>query len=1015
MNEKNILKESYKGFQFISQEYINDCSGYALYFRHKKTGLDVFHILNDDSENLFSFCFRTPIKNSKGAAHILEHSVLCGSKKFPLKEPFTNLMNQSLNTFLNALTYPDKTLYPASSTVKEDYFNIMSVYADAVFFPLLKKESFMQEAHRIEFDENENPSIQGVVYNEMKGNYSNFESVAQDEIIKSLFKNTNYEYDSGGDPVKIPEFSYEEFKAFHKKYYVPSNCLLFLYGNILTEEQLDFIQENFLNELEKNSSYNFNPSKTPLVPYEFLQMEEPEKILSYDVIKKSAPDNGTEGANVSVNWRCNKIEDLFSRLECLFINEILTNHDASPLAKVLIDSDLGDDIISSFGLITDLRYLAINYGLHGVKSGDEQKVFDLIFSELRRISESGVSRQIIDSILMAIEFSNREIIRVSGPYSLVYLERVLKMWNYGSNPSDGLKYRETFDIIKKNAQNDIQYVQKLIKKYFLDNPEYTLLCVSSDSSFKENRINLEKSILNQKLKNLSKQELLSDLKKMHDYQSKKETEEELSVIGFIPPSKLDRNIRIIGHELKFFENSKNQKIAYIKFPQNTNGISYNFVAYPLDYLDLSDYEFLNFYSYCVTESGFKNRNWADCAEDAALVTGGIGTKFIPCDKLCTENALKFDKQNENLNLTGRDWIFFSLKNLSEKTKEAMDVFSDYFTSVDFSDEKRIKVLLDEYFTSYKSSLNSQGSYYMQRRAKKTSSHQGAFNEITHGISQFYSVLKFLKMDIHDIQERLLKIHKTILSSGCVIFSIADSDSSKVFEENLSDFINKAELTPLLKKNEIDEDSFKSLTLLEGESYSDSSREIFTLNTQVGYLSSGYPVSPMCTKENAAEVILAKYLSGSLLWEKIRTKGGAYGASASTQGINDGFFCTTYRDPNPEKSLKIFSECFKIASKEKLSCEDLSRFVTGNYGEAHQPHSPYSDGWIGIWRFLSSITDEDRKLQNCLELDVSSEDIQKAAERLYKYSLQPERNSSAVIIDKSKKNKKNTGIIVDLPL
>ena len=284
MNEKNILKESYKGFQFISQEYINDCSGYALYFRHKKTGLDVFHILNDDSENLFSFCFRTPIKNSKGAAHILEHSVLCGSKKFPLKEPFTNLMNQSLNTFLNALTYPDKTLYPASSTVKEDYFNIMSVYADAVFFPLLKKESFMQEAHRIEFDENENPSIQGVVYNEMKGNYSNFESVAQDEIIKSLFKNTNYEYDSGGDPVKIPEFSYEEFKAFHKKYYVPSNCLLFLYGNIPTEEQLDFIQENFLNELEKNSSYNFNPSKTPLVPYEFLQMEEPEKILSYEVI-----------------------------------------------------------------------------------------------------------------------------------------------------------------------------------------------------------------------------------------------------------------------------------------------------------------------------------------------------------------------------------------------------------------------------------------------------------------------------------------------------------------------------------------------------------------------------------------------------------------------------------------------------------------------------------------------------------------------------------------------------------
>ena len=196
--------ETYKGFELISINTIPDCASTGIYLRHKKTGLEVFHLLNDDEENLFAFAFRTPAKNSTGGAHILEHSVFCGSQKFPLKEPFTNMMNQSVNTFLNALTYSDKTVYPSASMIKSDYYNLMDVYADAVFFPLLKKEAFMQEAHRLELNENGNFEIQGVVYNEMKGNYSSFESVASDAQIRSVYPDTNYAFDSGGDPEHIP-------------------------------------------------------------------------------------------------------------------------------------------------------------------------------------------------------------------------------------------------------------------------------------------------------------------------------------------------------------------------------------------------------------------------------------------------------------------------------------------------------------------------------------------------------------------------------------------------------------------------------------------------------------------------------------------------------------------------------------------------------------------------------------------------------------------------------------------
>src|SRR5574344_664761 len=216
--------DSYHGFKVLDVVYVADCNANGIWLRHERTGLEVFHLLTDDDENLFAFAFRTPPEDSTGAAHVLEHSVLCGSERYPLKDPFIRLVNQSVKTYLNAWTSPDKTVFPASSMVKADYFHLMSVYGDAVFFPLLRKEIFMQEAHRLDLDQNGRPSIQGVVYNEMKGSYSSFESVAADEAMKSVLRGSIYEKDSGGDPLEIPNLTYKEFISFHKKHYRPDNC-----------------------------------------------------------------------------------------------------------------------------------------------------------------------------------------------------------------------------------------------------------------------------------------------------------------------------------------------------------------------------------------------------------------------------------------------------------------------------------------------------------------------------------------------------------------------------------------------------------------------------------------------------------------------------------------------------------------------------------------------------------------------------------------------------------------------
>jgi Zn-dependent M16 (insulinase) family peptidase len=367
------LKQFYKGFDLISVTDIPDYEAKGYYLRHRKTGLEVFHILNSDEENLFSFSFRTPAADSTGAPHILEHSVFCGSEKFPLREPFVNLMNQSVYTYLNAMTYPDKTVYPASSMNKTDYYHLMDVYSDAVFFPLLRKETFLQEGRRLEVDDKGVYSMQGVVYNEMKGNYSSFSSVAFDEQIRSLQKGSCYENDSGGDPLVIPSLTYEQFRAYHHRYYSPSNCLLFLYGNIPTEEQLDFVQNAVLDRLEKMYPVP-DESTCCRNPYEALETPGSDGVMI--TVNKTGPDSDAKDSSVTVNWRYGRSRDIDTTMEIIYLMQVLAGNDSSPLLKALTDSHLGERPVRWGGPITSSQMVCT--GLEGVKKDDALKVKKLI-------------------------------------------------------------------------------------------------------------------------------------------------------------------------------------------------------------------------------------------------------------------------------------------------------------------------------------------------------------------------------------------------------------------------------------------------------------------------------------------------------------------------------------------------------------------------------------------------------------------------------------------------------------
>ena len=1042
--------KEYKGFELISIKEVPDCAGSGIYLRHKKTGLEVFHLCNDDAENLFSFSFRTPIKNSSGAAHILEHSVLCGSEKFPLKEPFTNMLNQSVNTFLNAMTYPDKTVYPASSVVKNDYFNLMDVYADAVFFPLLKKETFMQEARRLEINEKEGYEIQGVVYNEMKGSYSSFDSVASDIQIRSIFPDTNYSYDSGGDPLEIPNFTYEDFLAFHKKYYNPQNCLLFLYGNIPLTEQLDFLNEILIPRLEKKYPQAEEHASYPFVSKEIEEMESFRPQEKEIFVKQTAPAVGSTGSLVTVNWNCGQTKNLNDYMECAFLSELLIGNDGSPLSKALLESELGDDMAPISGAVNETRNFSLSFGLHGVKKGKEKKVYKVLFSALDDVFNNGVDRKHLEAAIMSAEFSNREVSRSGGPYSLVLLDRALNSWNYGNQPADGLLYREAFENVRKAATSDPNYIQKLLLKYIYQNKNCVYVTVQPSANYIKERDKKEKELVQKLSAGVDREQVKKEVEALHSYQQYHETEEDVSCIPSLKLSDLSTEANVIKTEFEYLKigaasqenaegpakghvkdpasdeslakseekKSSERLIPFVKNIENTNGISYLDLAFPLDGLSPEDYIYLPLFCYAASSCGWKGKNWSETSLEAGMYTGGLSARLICFESSRSENSKILRQEREEQGLYDRDWLIFSVRMLSEKLEDGIRVFEDYVTGFDFSDEKRLKNLLGELKSGVKASVAPHGNRYAGLRVQAFKSHCGTVDEITKGFTQVIFLDSLSEKNIHQIALRLENIKKALLSSGCMCHLTADRETFEKTQPLLEKMLLKSTFTsPCKKVCRNNEDFIKQILLKDEKSPEDARDEYFVLESQVGFAAASIDSHYFAMPENVGEIFLSHWLSVNLLWERIRTTGGAYGAYASSANLSGLFIFASYRDPSPVKSLQTYLECLKDASEISISEEECRRSLTGTYGDEVQPASPQGRGRNGLLRFLGCISDQDRsdKLKQILSL--KPEDLNKAAAYISENSgsLRSCLVCTQEELDKNAKNIKKSGVIVKLPL
>lgn len=993
-----MFEKNYRGFTLIDETPIEDFNSTGIWLCHDKTGMQVFHLKNDDPENLFAFAFETLPEDSTGVTHIIEHSVLCGSKNYPLKDPFLQLCTQSVKTFLNAWTFPDKTVYPASSMVESDYFNLMAVYGDAVFFPKLDEKIFKQEGHRIEIDEDGNKSIQGVVYNEMKGALSSADRLTQSYALRSLLKCTPYIFESGGNPDEIPNLTYEQFKKYHAEHYTPGKCRLFLYGNIPTEKQLDFIIEHFLSN-ENFSSETFNVSNVVFPP--------PRPIIKPESYEFPIPTNNE--TSVLVNWYLGDSTDIELYMECAFFSELLLGHDGSPLTKALLQSGLGQDISPSSGFESEMRYTTFSIGLRGIERKNALAVENLVLDTLNDLCTKEISADEIEAAVRSVDFANREVCRANGPYSLVLLRRCLRGWLYGKSPAQTLSNRKAFAIIRKKIQTGgSKWIQSEIRRLFLNNTYRTRITVYPDECVATEHEKIELLNINKGLKLTDEDTIKKEMKILKDFQNKKEDESVRSLIPHLKPSDLEPKIDKVE-----LTETKIVNVPFFTVKEAVNGIVYVDFRLPVDVLEPEDYRYLPFFSVALTNVGFAGMDWVNAAAKVASLTGSFGASLFN-SSVNPERNIPFENLYEYDPVMGRFWLKIRMKMLEELTEPAIKMLFDCINSPDFSDAKRMKDLAVEMKNDFVESIVPMGSEYTASRASCKFSRSLAVDEIWTGLSIKKTVMELNQLSGEEIGSKMTSLYKKLIGHGAIVQIVGEESGLEIATKAIEPFlINYPILSKPLK---IDDSRFFELTNQTGNfiqsdstTSQDSALEVFTTETRTGFSTMSFPCSPYGTTESVYETIAAHWISDAQLWEKIRTNGGAYGAWMQIDSVEKLCSITSYRDPSPEKSVKVFSECLKTAAETDLTQKDFERILTGAYSKEVQPRAPSVRASIALTRRLYGITDEDREIKIKTLLSAKPTDLTKSAQRL----LTNITNEKRAII--CSKNVKTTGIFVDLDL
>ena len=914
--------------------------------RHLATGLEVFHLACEDPENLFAFAFRTPPPDDSGVAHILEHSVLCGSRRFPVKDPFVVLLKSSLQTFLNAFTFPDKTVYPAASQLDKDFFNLLAVYGDAVFFPRLDPEVFRQEGHRLELAADGNLSRVGVVYNEMKGSFSSAETIVADLSLRSLFPVGPYGRESGGLPSRIPELTYEGLREFHRRCYHPSNCLLFLYGDIPTQKTLEFLSATFLEGFAA-------AAPAPAIPLE-PRWSAPR--FAESVYPAEAGSEATSKSSVTVNWLTVPVTDPLRLLGMELLNEVLLGNPGSPLSRALLESGLGQDLSPSCGLDTELAELVFTAGLRGCDAERATEVQALILRTLEALASDGIPGDLVKAAVHRVEFRNREIVRGGRPFSLTLMRRSLRGWLHGREPELTLEHRRWMEALQSELAAG-PYLENLLRAQLLDNPHRSTVLVRPDPQAAARQLAEERGELDKIAAGLGiaeRRRIEEEKRLLASFQESPDRPEDLARLPRLRRADLPRAVDTVP-------TSNLEEPGALFHELHTNGVVYLDLALEVSGLKEEASALLPLWARAVCGSGLPGQPWHQTASRLSLVAGGFSAA------LGADTPAGGSRPAQHL--------IFRVKALEENLEPALQLVASLLVEADFRDLERLQMLLLELRNDLKSALVPGGSYFASLRAGGRLSEAISREERWKGVSQldrlrrYSGELQGLAGELEALRTALVARDRFTLNLTC------DADSARRAEAVLQRFLARLPAGALAGAP-AGPAGGPPPALADGQRL-----EALVTTTNVNFAALALPAAPFGTEESVQEAILAHYLSTGFLWEQVRMKGGAYGAGASVSSLERVFTFTSYRDPNITRTFDSFRQALDSARGQLLGEEAFEQVLIGAVGREERPMAPGERGYTALKRSLLGISDRMRQHRRDRLLSASPKDLAAAADRL----------------------------------
>lgn len=941
-----------KNYSSIEKKSLKELAAEARLYRHDKSGARVLTISCQDDNKVFGIAFRTPAEDSTGVAHITEHSVLCGSEKYPLKDPFVELAKGSLNTYLNALTYADKTVYPVASRNEKDLDNLMDVYLNAVFYPNSNRDPriMQQEGWHYELDEESNTlSVNGVVYNEMKGVFSSPDSVMGRQIMHALFPDTTYGNESGGDPKFIPELTFEQFRAFHERYYHPSNSYIFLYGDMDMEKKMAWLDECYLSSFEA-----IDPDSEVALQPAFSKMHEEE--IAYSVgAQESLRRNTFLSWNAVVHGLDNKRNLAFSILD-----HALISSPGAPIRKALLDAGIGEDIYGGFEAGIRQPYFSVI--AKGTDKSRKQAFLRIIEQELRKQAENGIDKKVLLSALNHDEFEYREADYGRTPKGLVYCLTALDIWLYGGKPWEYLECGEVYQELRQEIENG--YFEQLIREELLDNPHSAVVICRPERGLTEKTEAETQKKLENILKSMDR-DALEDLKETQEalrlFQEEPTAEEDMKKLPLL-------NITDISKEAEklSYREDRHEGILTLYTEKDTRGIAYLKLLFNTAGLTEEELSYAGMLRSLLGNMATEKYTLQDLNSEILLHSGGIGY-----DVTAFPNVSRYN------HYTGM--FILDIRVMYDELHTVLDLIAEILHATKLDDRKRLKELLFEGRSRERMRIENAGHSYAVNRSTSYFSGTARYADLTDGISYYHFIEKqaeTYEKDPELLESRLKQVAGKIFRTGHMMIALTAEKSgySRLCEELP---VWKKKMAALEAESclygEIDSMPYAAGENKEAQITIEGCRnEGFRTPSQVNFVARTGWFDPNVLPYTGALKVLKVILNYEYLWPRVRVKGGAYGCMSRFGRTGEGFL-VSYRDPKLRETMDVYDDLPAYLREFQVTDRDMTKYIIGAVAEMDMPKTNHAvAGWT-VNAFLSHVYNDDlqKERSEVLETDVQA--------------------------------------------